>query len=391
MSETTPVPAPEPLPSDHQPDAGPTPPPPPQGAAAGGKTATVLALLALGMCIALAATAYFTWNQLQQVAGRQAGLAGLIDDKLDPLRVSLQEASLQTQRERQQVDSRLKQLAAEQQSVGQRLSVLAALMGRGEQGWSLSEVEYLLRIANQRLLLQRDVDTALVALRSADGRLRELADPHYLNVRKQIAAELEALEAVPDVDEEGISLSLRAWLERIDELPVAGTHYQPAAHPVEPGAGQERTAANWKDLPALIWTSLSELFRIREHDKPIEPMLPPEREYFLRENLRLQLAAARLALLRADQAQYKQSLENARSWLAAHFASDSSLVSEFVARLAELAALDIRPDLPELSASLRLLHQQMKLSEQQAVLPVVPAEKTESSQAQQDSAGEAAP
>jgi uroporphyrin-3 C-methyltransferase len=72
--------------------------------------------------------------------------------------------------ERRQIDGQLKKLAGKQQSVGDQVSVLAALVGRSQQGWSLAEVEYLLRIANQRLQLQRDLKTAQLALQAADTR-----------------------------------------------------------------------------------------------------------------------------------------------------------------------------------------------------------------------------
>jgi uroporphyrin-3 C-methyltransferase len=221
------------------------------------------------------------------------------------------------------------------------------------------------------LSLQRDVKTAKLALLSADARLRELADPHYLSVREQIAAELEALEAVPTVDTEGIYASLQALQQRINELQVAGTGYRP---PDASGTAQPQTRAvtHWSEVPALIWASVSELFRLREHAQPIEPMLPPERSYFLRENLRLQLVSSQLALLRDEPGPYRGALDTAGSWITAHFASDSAETDALLARLEELAARDIRPELPDISASLRVLRQQMQLSAQQAALPAVP-------------------
>ncbi len=135
---------------------------------------------------------------------------------------------------------------------------------------------------------------------------------------------------------------------------------------------QTRAVADWTEVPALIWASLSELFRLREHEQPIEPMLPPERSYFLRENVRLQLVSAQLALLRDEPGPYRGALDTARSWITAHFTSDSAEAAALVAQLEELAARNIRPELPDISASLRILRQQMQLSEQQAALPAVP-------------------
>lgn len=365
----------------------------------------VLALLALGLSIGLVVAAYFTWNEVQQLTGSQAGVEAYVEDRIQPLRTSLNsldqdvraalndvkqnmqvsvhdvnqsvQASLgqvnqSLESERRQVEQELKKLGVDQRTVNQRVSVLAALMGRSEQGWSLAEVEYLLRIANQRLQLQRDVHTAGQALKAADQRLHDLADPHYLSVREQIARDLEALQAVPDVDIEGISLSLSAALETIDQLRVAGDHYQPAQTTAAKSSESGPTAQDWRELPKLLWSTLSSLFRIREHDKPVTPLLAPEREYFLRQNVRLQLSAARLAVLRQDGVQYRAILSTTRDWLEAHFASDDARVGELVTQLEQLEAIDIAPQLPTVSDSLRVLRQQMKLSEQQAVLPVVP-------------------
>ncbi len=207
MSDLKPATTQHELTAEHVPDPH---TPPPQAGAASARSAIVVALVALACCIGLAVAAYLTWSQLQQLLGQQAGFGARLDDTIGPLRASVQEVSHQAQLQRQRAETRMQQLTEEQQSLGHRVSLLAALLGRSEQGWGLSEVEYLLRIANQRLLLQRDVKTAKLALISADARLRELADPHYFGVREQIAAELEALEAVPTVDTDGIYASLQA-------------------------------------------------------------------------------------------------------------------------------------------------------------------------------------
>ncbi|WP_455234947.1 uroporphyrinogen-III C-methyltransferase [Thiogranum longum] len=332
----------------------------------------VLALVALGIAIGLAATAYFTWHQVQQLASKQSGIEASLDSKFEPLRSAVKEIDRTVQAERDQTDRALERLGQDLQSMGHRVSVLAALLGRSEQGWSLAEVEYLLRIANQRLQLQRDVVTAGEALKAADERLRDLADPHFLSVREQIARDLESVQAVPELDVAGIAVTLGSSLEAIDQLPVAGTRYEPVASDATTGQETTKTAQNWRELPQVLSSSLSTLFQMREHDKPVGPMLPPEREYFLRENMRMQLSAARLALLRDDPVQFEMALGSALDWLKSYFDQDDERVKELFARLEELAAVNIRPEIPDISGSLRVLRQQVKLSEQQAVLPVVP-------------------
>ncbi len=366
-------------------DKSPALPPPPDApqVSNGSSRSTALpltiALLALGLTIGLAVSAYFTWHQVQQLAGEQLGIESGVSERIQPLRTSLEavnqtldKANQTREQDKQQLQTLISELGKDQQSVGNRLNVLATLMGRSERGWTLAEVEYLLRIANQRLQLQRDLNTAGQALSAADERLRDLADPHYLSVREQIANDLDAVQAVPKVDTEGLSVQLSAALQGIDTMPVARTYYEPVAQTDAVGLDSETTAKSLEDLTALVWKSLSELFRLRQHDQPVEPMLPPDHEYFLRENLRLQLAAARLALLRNDEVQYRLSLQTGSQWLNSYFDKDSARVQQLTTELDQLAEVNIMPTLPDVSASLRLLRQQIQLSEQRAVLPVVP-------------------
>jgi len=346
--------------------------PVPAPAPARSPLALTIGLVALGLAIGLSAVAYFTWYQVQQLADRQAGIQDSVSERVQPLRAALDETRTELQAGQDAATRRLEGLAADQQSVGNRLNVLAAMMGRSERGWTLAEVEYLLRIANQRLQLQRDALTAIQALQSADERLRDLADPRYMPVRKQIALDIDAIRAVPVVDVEGLVAQLSAMLDRVNKLPVAGSRYQPPADSEAESAPAENTAHSAEELPALVWHSLSDLFRVRQHDQAVGPMLPPEDEYFLRENLRLQLGAARLALLRGDRAQYKAALRTAADWLNTYFDVEDAEVQQLIGRMETLADSDILPPVPDVSASLSLLRQQMKLSEKPAVLPVVP-------------------
>ena len=359
----------------------------------GHKAPLILSLAALGVSIGLSAVSYFNWHELQQINLSQTRVEDRLDQRLVPLRSSIDKVSEGVSRQQesvgkqqQQTDHQLRQLGAgqkdlakEQSGIDRRLSVLTAIIGRSEQGWSLAEVEYLLRIANQRLLLQRDINSATEALSSADARLRELADPAYLGVRKQIARELESLAAVPDVDMDGLSLIVSNAIEQVDDLPVAGTRYQAA---VKSGAETEKTGeksvkltvSSWRELPGMLWELISGLFQIRQLDAPVRPMLSPEREYFLRENLRLQLAAARLALLRDDNVQYQAALSTSRQWLKDYFLTGNEHVAELISAIDKMAAVNIRPALPDVSPSLDLLHTQIKISEQREELPVVPEE-----------------
>jgi uroporphyrin-3 C-methyltransferase len=344
----------------------------------------VLALLALGISIGLAVGGYFIRVQFQQLTHEQAGMESLLERKIQPLQSNLQAISTDWQAGRREIEQQLDALGEGQAALAERVRRLASLLGRSELGWTLAEVEYLLRVASESLQLRRDRRTAVAALKNADARLRELADPQLLPVREQLAHELNQLREVPDVDFEGISLQLADNLQRVAGLPVAGSHYEPP----KPGTTQfdaSRTVDNWRDLPQVIWSALRELFRFREHDKPVGPMLPPDRVWFLKENLRLQLAAARLALLREDHQAYRQALQTAATWLKAWFDVEDQAVAAMAEGLEALAAVDIRPDLPDVSKSLQLLRELQKQQEMLAV-PEDDAARPEESKTETDSA-----
>ena len=344
----------------------------------------VLALLALVLAIAVAVAAFFTWQEvnrlaatrlqdLQQAETRTAGLEGRLQDtahRLDGIQGELDRA-LDTARGEQQ--AALERLAQTQLAVERSVAQLRAQMGRSQDGWLLAEVEYLLRIANQRLQLQRDVGTALAALQAADARLHDLSDPGYLAVREALAGEMDALQAVPRVDRGGLALKLASLEARVEQLRAAGARDLSAAG----RAGEPRsslTAADWREVPGIVWEAVRRLLVVRTHAEPATPMLPPEQEYFLDQNLRLALATARLALLQADAEQYRVSLETAQRWLARHFDAAHPATASMSNELFHLQQQDIRPALPDISASLRLLRQRLP---DPAPTPEVPAEVPE--------------
>jgi uroporphyrin-3 C-methyltransferase len=222
----------------------------------------------------------------------------------------------------------------------------------------VAEVEYLLLVANRRLQLEQDLPTALAALQLADKRLRESGDPQWMPVREQLAAELAALRAVPAVDREGLSLRIASMGEQVGAI-------EPLMMPT-PEAEEEAAATvtarderSLETLPGDAWRGLKSLLIIRRHDGESPLFLPPDQLHFLKQNLQLQLEAARYALLRSDQRLYSDSLERAGSWLAAHFDPEQDEVKSLLLEIEQLKQMQIQPSLPDLSGSLRALQAQV--------------------------------
>ena len=233
-------------------------------------------------------------------------------------------------------------------------------VGRSGNQWMIAETEYLMRVAGHRLELERDIGTARAALELADQRLRDTLDPGWAGVREQIAREMAALSAFQGPDYSGLSARLAALGEQVSALqPARATAGAGARTPGEP----ERQARerSWDTLFSDLWAGFKDTVRIRERDQPVQAMLAPEHEFFLYENLKLHLAAARLGLARADQALFSDNLASAADWVRDHFDADEGGAATLLATLDELRAVDVRPALPDISKSLRALRARRQL------------------------------
>lgn len=227
---------------------------------------------------------------------------------------------------------------------------IQADLGRNRAEWIVSEAEQLLLIANRRLQLARDVSSALAALRAADRQIELLASPALLPVRRELAREITLLESVERTDVAGISLKLGTLADTVDRLPLARELQVAVAQApqVDSGAASDSPAREmWRDLLSLV--------RIRHHEAAQKPLLPPEQQYFVRENLRLMLLGAQHALLQSHVATYRQNLETAEGWVQEYFDPESQTVAVVKSDLEKLRAAAVMTEMPDITASLEML------------------------------------
>jgi uroporphyrin-3 C-methyltransferase len=320
----------------------------------------------LALLLAVAATALGIYDfllarmQTAQISGLHENLA-LQQKHNDLLQTELSGTQQELQKQQQQ-----RQVAdAEHQALRASLDSISERLGRTSEAWHMAEVEYLLTVANDRLLLAQDADTAMAVLETADQRLQAIGDPALLPVRKAIADEFTALRALPKLDIAGLSLSLSALAEQVQQLPLrdekrlAMTHTTPASHQI----------SNWQQLPAAVWQDLKSLVQVRRREQPIEPLLPPQQRWFLYQNLQLKLQQARLAIMQRDSTLLRESLHEADSWLETFFVNDDPAVQSARATLAQMSSVELAPMLPDISASLRTLRQLMAQRQSLTVPP----------------------
>lgn len=276
-----------------------------------------------------------------------------------------------------ELDARARQLAdladGMQAQVEHNTEMLAKLPGAERQDWLLAEAEYLLRLGNQRLDLERDWDGAVSMLMAADNVLMETRNPAFSKVRKQIARELIALRAVPAVDRVGAIYRLQALQEQLISLPWMPEKLieevildQEAQRPLE------QQTWYW-DLYFDAKSSLQRMVRIRERDEPIAAPLTPDQQYYLQQNMHLMLEQAQVALLREQTELYQHSLKRVAEWLDQYLVIEDERTLAARAALAELTDWTVDPERPDISASLTQLQ---KIVEQQRRGTVSASEET---------------
>lgn len=323
-----------------------------------GRGLAPLALLVAAASLAASGWMWRAWQQgqseLQQLAARASGQEQQLQGSVGQLR-----------RELERVDAGRAALEGSRQDtfqdiagLSQRLSNLerqmAEFQGVSEETrrrWIVAEVEYYLQIANARIQLARDVNSALSALRLADGRLSRLDDPGLLEVRRKIRSEMTELDAVALPDTQGIALGLGSLAVRIGELPLART----LAATREAASAASSQAQGWDRAVSRAGEVFKGIVTVRRTHEQATPLLATSEEYFLRRNLELKIESARLALLSGDQTSYRESLRSARSWISDYFDTGAATTVQVLEALAELELQDIRPVLPDISGSLGLL------------------------------------
>ena len=262
---------------------------------------------------------------------------------------------------RAELDSRIQLIDSLPSRVANIENAMAALQGISTGARNtllLAEAEYYMQLANAQLQLAGNPELAELALGMADDRLVQLADPALTEVRRALADELAALDAMNKPDIEGATLTLSSLARVVAALPLR-----------QASVGEADSAADGDAAPSGIdraWASVkraaSGLVRVTPPDETAIPLLTPDAEYFLRTNLTLQLQVARLALLRGEQAVFEQSLADADDWLRDYFDTDSAQVRGARATIEEIRGSMVVVSPPDISASLQLLRQYNNLS-----------------------------
>lgn len=239
---------------------------------------------------------------------------------------------------------------AESQNQQVALEALYQQLSRNSDEWALAEIEQTLTFAAQQLQLAGNVKAAILALQNADMRLSRIDRPQLAPLRKVLERDIERLRVAPHVDVVGLSARIDAVMESVDTLPLAMQQRPPSEATVATAQAAESNAV--ARLLREIWTDLRSLVRIQNVERPDVPLIDPGQTFFLRENLRLRLLSARIALLQRDQKTYHADLQAVRQWLERFYDTRDRNLTVALNAVRQLSEAQIGVDVPDINASL---------------------------------------
>ena len=253
------------------------------------------------------------------------------------------------------IDAKIQEKTAplEQQIVQSeaRIGQLEQQIGRIQQNksldWLVHEAQYLLRIASRTLWLEKNTSTAINLLKDADNRLKTLNDPQLITVRQAIRNDIETLQVLPVVDNESLLLSLSALGQQVNKLPLAMVKI-PESEEAKESLTLSEDASDWKENLAKTWRKfLADFITVSRRKGSVEPLMSPQHQQNLRENIMLKLQVAQWAVTKRQTHVFQQALTDIAAWLNEYFDMSQLSTQHFSQSIGELKAQAIDADYPK--------------------------------------------
>jgi len=308
--------------------------------------ALLLALAALATAGGLWLDSRASLDALQQTLTQKAGAASGVSKDVQ----ARAEHADKTARENSA------RLAALEGKVGDFAGQAAALnslyqeQSRNREDWMLAEIEHALNLAGQQLQLAGNVAAATSTLEAIDARLAKLDRPQFIPLRKALGQDLGQLKSAPAVDVVGLTVKLDRLAAEIDALPLVIDH---ARQQADTPAPSHQGVPAWQRLGEQLLDDIGQLIRVRRMDKPEALLLSPEQAFLLRENVKLRLLGARVAVLQRQDAPFRTDLSASERYVRGYFDTQAPAVGVWLAALNEIKTTQLSVRVPDISASLR--------------------------------------
>ncbi|EEQ09379.1 uroporphyrinogen-III C-methyltransferase [Yersinia mollaretii ATCC 43969] len=327
----------------------------------GKQTGPILGAIAIALAIALGAGLYY-YGQQQAQSQDAATLA--LQEQLAELKQSQLQEKQQLESLLQQQGKALEAADRQQTSLIRQLNELqekvATISGSDAKTWLLAQADFLVKMAGRKLWSDQDVTTAATLLKSADASLADMNDPSLIDVRRALTEDISTLSAVSQVDFDGIILKLNQLSNQVDNLRLADNNIDDS--PMDADSDElSSSLSEWRQNLTKSWHSfMSDFITIRRRDSSAEPLLAPNQDVYLRENIRSRLLVAAQAVPRHQDEVYKQSLETISTWVRAYFDVNDPSTKAFLDELESLSQQSISMDVPDQLKSQPLLEKLMQ-------------------------------
>jgi len=379
IPEQAPAPAAAPQPAPQPGYASAPPPPAPPAAPAGPSITDILqrplTVSVIVIALLLAAHAWSTRNNLQRLRmemARSVQKGEVINAQTAATANSVQDLAKVLQEKVSVLENRQQEAQSQQLALEQLYQDLS----KNRDEWALAEIEQVLSTASQQLQLSGNVQGALIALQNADRSLSRSDKPQFITIRRAIAKDIDKLKALPTVDTVGVALRIDNAIGLIDALPMLADEKPVLPAPVVrarkmdgkakpdgkaapavpaapvPDTYAARAQATWRAWSDEMWTDIRQLIRVRKVDSPEALMLSPEQAYFMRENLKLRLLNARLALMSRNETAFRTDLVAVQDALSKYFDVHAASTQSAQNLLRQVQAHNLAIEMPSLSDSL---------------------------------------
>lgn len=327
------------------------------------KTGTALSLLAILVALGIGGAGYYFGQQ--QIAEIQQKLTALENQTGANLssnntnnnkRLTQLEQSLKTAQENiAQLEQLIVSKTGEITSLQTQMKQVSQLaIAQQPSDWLFSEADFLLNNALRKLVLDNDVDTAVSLLKLADETLVKVNNSQANEIRSAINQDLKQLLSLSSVDQNAIMQKLSQLANTVDELQALNVNFD------ETSKNNDKLSNNITDWQQNIEKSatsfLNHFIRISpKQNSNKKELLAPNQDIYLRENIRLRLQLAIMAVPRQQNELYKQSLEAVSSWVRSYFDTNAEVTQNFLKLVDGLTDTSIYVDVPEQLKSLTLL------------------------------------
>lgn len=325
------------------------------------KTPLVLSVVAIAIALAAGAGLY---GLVKQQNVNQTTASDALVNQVTALQKAQETQKSELEGVIKQQASQLAEAKNQQDALNKQLDELqqkvATISGSDAKTWLLAQADFLVKLAGRKLWSDQDVTTAAALLKSADASLADMNDPSLIGARRAITDDVASFSGASQVDYDGIILKVNQLSNQIDNLRLADNSTDDS--PMDDDGGKlSSSLSEWRVNLQKSWQNFMDSFiTIRRRDETAVPLLAPNQDVYLRENIRSRLLVAAQAVPRHQEETYKQALDNVSTWVRAYYDTDDATTKAFLDELDKLSQQNINMDVPDTLQSQAILEKLMQ-------------------------------